>query len=165
MIARSISELPILSAREAMIDPLMIAATFVVPPPMSTTAAACSSPIGTPACFFSSREQRALFDLRHFGKHAHDRATAEMRHTASCFPDEVVQHCPGSFEISYHAVNERSDHRDIACLASLHLVRFVADCDNLAGGLVNCDDGRLINDDTSTSHGNDRARRTHVDGH
>src|SRR6185369_4005608 len=114
---------------------------------------------------FSSRQQRTLLYLRYFRKHAHDRAAAEVRKTAARCPDEVVEHGPRSFKIGDDTVNERRNHGDIARLASLHLVRFVADRDDFAGNLVNSDDRWLVNDDATPAHGNDRARRTHIDGH
>src|SRR5215212_2755220 len=119
----------------------------------------------TYACLFSSSEKRTLLDLRHFGQHAHYCATAKVRGTAACFSDEVVQHRPRSLKIGNDAVNQRSDDSDIARLTPLHLVRFVADRDNFACDLVDCDYRGLVNYNTAAADGDDRARRAHIDRH
>src|ERR1044072_9368223 len=69
------------------------------------------------ARFFSGGEQSALLDLGDFGEHAHDRAAAEVRNTAACFPDEVVQHRARTFKVSHHAIDERGNTSDVARLA------------------------------------------------
>src|ERR1044071_4372299 len=84
----------------------------------------------TDARFFSGGEQSALFDLGDFGEYAHDRAAAEVRNTAACFPDEVVQHRARSFEVRHHTIDERSNNGDVARFAALHLVSFVAAADD-----------------------------------
>src|SRR5215204_4719026 len=129
MIAMSISELPIRSAREAIIEPLMIAATFVVPPPISTTADACSSLIGTPAPIAAACPSSIMYTRLMRASSA----AAEMRKTAARCSDEVVEHRPRSFEVGDNSVNQGCDDSHIARLTSLHLVGFVADRDDFAG--------------------------------
>ena len=106
-----------------------------------------------------------MLDLRHFRQHAHNRAAAKVRHTASRFPDEVIQHRARSFEVSNDAVDQRRDHCDVARFATLHLVRFIADRDNLARHLVDCNHRRFVDNHTTPAHGDDRACRTHVNRH
>ncbi len=111
----------------------------------------------TDARLFSSGKQRALFNLSHFRKHAHNCAPTEMRCAAACFPDEVVQHRSRSLKIGDDAVNERRQHRDVARFAALHLVSFNADGDHFTGDLVNGNEGRFIDDYATAAHSNDRA--------
>jgi hypothetical protein len=63
-----------------------------------------------------------------------------MRKPAARRAHEVVQHRPCAFEVGHDAIDEGRDHSYIACLASLHLVCFVADGDNFTRDFINGND-------------------------
>src|ERR1051325_6395109 len=136
MIAASIFELPMRSARARMIFPLATIATFVVPPPISTTAEACGSSALTP-----------------------------QPKAAASLADKVSEHRLRSFKIRHDAVEHRRDHCHAARLASVLLSCFATNVYYLAGCGLDRNQRRLVNHHAAPTHGNDRRGRSHVYRH
>ena len=88
-----------------------------------------------------------------------------MRKTAACFADKVRQHLPCSFEVSNDAVEHRRDHGHATRFASVLLLCFSTDVDHFSGHTVNCNQRWLVDNDATTTHGDDRRCRSHVYSH
>ena len=73
--------------------------------------------------------------------------------------DEVVQHLFCNFEVGDDAVLHRLDGDDIARSASEHFLGLFANRLDLAGILVNGDDGGLVDDDAFATRVHQCVRR------
>jgi hypothetical protein len=139
-------------------------AISVVPPPMSTIMLAAGSSTGRPTPRAAAMGSRMVMTSRAPAWVA-DSFTA--RFSTSVMPegmamttrgettlellctllDEVAQHRLGDVEVGDDAVLHRADGGDVAWGAAEHLLGFVADGQDLAGGGVDRDDGRLAQHD------------------
>ena len=107
---------------------------------------------------------RALLHLRDPARHAED--DARRRHApAERLLDEVVQHRLGHLEVRDHAVAKRPDRPDRGGRAADHLLRVGADRVDVAGRVVDRDDGRLEEDDPLAADEDDGVGGAEVDRH
>ena len=107
---------------------------------------------------------RALFDLRDFGRHADHDARMHQHLAVVRLLNEVVQHLLGDFEVGDDAVFHGLDGDDVTRRAAEHLFRFLADGFNFTGVLVNGDDGRLVDDDAFAARIDERVGGAEIDG-
>src|SRR5882672_1567179 len=77
----------------------------------------------TDTCVVSSAEQRTPLNLRDARIQTHQRTTTEKRDPTACLTYKIGQHLFRSFKVSDDAVKQGSDDRNIAGLATVHLLR------------------------------------------
>ena len=107
---------------------------------------------------------RALFHLRDFAGDADHDARMHQHLAVVRLLDEVIQHLLGDFEVRDDAVFHRLDGDDIAGRAAQHFLGFLADRFDFAGGFVQRDDGRLVDDDAFTLGENEGIGGAKIDG-
>ena len=162
--------------------PSEITATSVVPPPTSTTMLPVGPVHGQPGA--DRRGHRLLDDvdppgaglvaglldraLLHRGdpaRHADDHPGLGEVAAPVHQRDEVPQHLLGRLEVGDHAVLERPDHRDLLRGPPDHPLGVVPDRDELAGGLVDRDDARLVDQHALAADVDERVGGAQVHGH
>ena len=108
---------------------------------------------------------RALLDGGDAARHAdHQPGLGEVA-AAVHLLDEEPEHLLGRVEVGDHAVLERPDRGDVVGRAADHPLRLVADGEDLAGGGVQRDDGRLVEEDALAAHVDERVGGAEVHGH
>ena len=163
------------------IPPSEITATSVVPPPMSTTMLPVGSWIeagadrgrhrllddvrATGACGDRRLLHGALLDAGDAGRHAHDDPRLGEEPAFVHALDEVPQHLLRDVEVGDHAVLEGPHRLDVRGGAADHPFGFGSHGQDGSSKGVERDDGRLVQDDTATTHVHQRVRRPEVDRH
>src|SRR6266850_638781 len=104
----------------------------------------------------------ALLDLRDARRDADDDARPHERPTTVHLGNEVVQHLLGDVEVGDDAVLERPDGYDVARGAAEHRFRLVPHRQHRVIGLVDRDDGRLVEHDALAADVDQRVRRSQV---
>ena len=107
---------------------------------------------------------RALLDSGHAGRHTDDHARVRKAVLVHLL-DEVAQHLLRDVEVGDDAVLERTDRRDRARRAPEHAFRLDTDGVDVAGALVDRDDGRLGENDAPAANVDERVCGAEVDGH
>ncbi len=79
--------------------------------------------------------------------------------------DEVPQHLLGHVEIGDHAVLQGPNGLDVRGRAADHPLGLGSHGKDGSGKGVDRNDGRLVQDDSASTHVDERVRRPEVDGH
>jgi len=108
---------------------------------------------------------RPALDLGDPGGNAdHDARPEKESAVVGRFLDEEVQHLLGDLEVGDHPVSHRPDGQDVGRGFPEHLLGPLADGLDLAGLLVENDDGRFLDDDPLALHVDEGVGRSQVDG-
>ena len=119
--------------------------------------------IHAPSARFHGRlNDRALFDLRHAGRHADDHAGLDERKFADFF-EELVEHFLGHLIVRNNAVAKRPHGHNIARRSSEHVSRRRADLKHLAGVLIDRHNRRLAQDNSLALFIDQNIRGTKID--
>ena len=162
--------------------PSEMTATSVVPPPMSTTMLPVGSWIGSPApiaaaigssMMYARRAprrdrrflDRALLHPGDAGGDADDHARLREETALVHLLDEVAEHLLRDVEVGDDAVLQGTNGLDVARRAADHALGLGPDGEHGSAQGVDRDHGRLVQDDATTTHVDERVRRPEVDGH
>ena len=119
--------------------------------------------IHAPSARFHGRlNDRALFDLRHAGRHTDDHAWLNERKFADFF-EELVEHFFGHLVVRNNAVAKRPHGHNIARRSSEHVSGCRADLKHLAGVLIDRHNRRLAQDNSLALFIDQNIRGTKVD--
>ena len=108
---------------------------------------------------------RALLHGGDAAGHADDHARLGEVAPAVHLLDEVPQHLLGRLEVGDHAVLHRPDGGDVVRRTADHPLGLVADGEDLAGGVVERDHARLVEQDPAAADVDQRVGGPEVDGH
>ena len=78
--------------------------------------------------------------------------------------DEVIEHALGDLEVGNHAVLHGPDGDDVAGCAAHHLLGFLPDRLYFTRVLIDCNDGRFIDDNALSLRENQRVCRAEIYG-
>ena len=118
------------------------------------------------ACGNGSLQNGALFYLCYAGRHTDYNARLGPKERAYIrLIDEITQHSLCYVKVCDNAVLHGADGNDIAGGTPDHILRFVADSQNLSGVCVDGNNGRLIHDDSFFSHIDKGIGSTQVNSH
>ena len=79
----------------------------------------------------------------------------EMGNAATGLTHKMRQHFPGPFKVRDHSIQQWRDHRNIAGLPAVHLLRLLPNREHLTGDGANCNQRRLVHDHASPAHHDD----------
>ena len=79
--------------------------------------------------------------------------------------DEVAEHAFGRVEVGDDAVLQRTDRNDVARRTADHGLSVGTDGNDAALGLVDRNNGRLVQDDAATAYVDEGVGSAQVDGH
>ena len=79
--------------------------------------------------------------------------------------DEVAEHLLGDVEVGDDAVAQRSDGGDVGRGTTDHPLRLHTDGERSIVVRVDCNDRRLVEDDSLSAHEHEGVGRSQVDGH
>jgi hypothetical protein len=110
---------------------------------------------------------RAPLDRGRPRRHADDHARAREAAAIVHFANEVLDHLLGDFEVGDHAVAQRPDRLDVAGRAADHLLRFLADREDLLAPAIDGDRDhrRLVQHDALALDVHQRIGCAEVDRH
>ena len=106
----------------------------------------------------------ALFHRRDFAGNADDDARMYEDAAIVSLLNEVREHLFGDFEVGDDAVFHGLDGHDVARSAAEHFFGFLADGYDFAGGFIDGDDGRLIDDDAFAGGKDQRVGGAEING-
>ena len=107
-------------------------------------------------------DHRPLLHLRNLARHSDDDSRMHEHSAPVRLLDEVGEHLLGDFEVGDDAVLHGADGHNVARGAAHHLLGLPAHGFHLAGGLIDGNDRRFVDDDAFAVGKDQRVRGTQV---